>query len=463
MKRFHLSDIIEGTRGLLRSGKRAESFSGISIDSRKIKSNELFIAIKGEKFDGHSFIFGSLKRGAKGVIYSEKKNVEELIESFPKSVFIEVNDTLKALQDIALFYRRKFSVPLIGITGSNGKTTVKEMADTILSRKFKTIKNPGNLNNHIGLPLSLLHLDKRHQIGVFELGMSRAGEIKALCKIAAPTVGVVTNVGLAHAKNFRGIRDIAKAKAELIYSLPDSGVAIINGDDQNLVNVVRRFRGRKIFFGKGLDNDVRADEIDERGLGIDFILCIGRKRQRISLPVIGEHNVYNALAASACSYHFGVTQEEIKKGLESYKGVHLRLEVIKTQGGVNILNDSYNANPSSMTKALESFSKISAKGKKILLLGDMLELGKIALKCHTEIGAIVAKGNYDFLFTVGRLAKNIALSSVKEGMQKGKVKSFKNSEEVIKPLKKLLSRGDWIFVKGSRGMKLDEIVNEIIR
>ena len=463
MKRFHLSDILEGTRGLLRSGKKAESFRGISIDSRAIKSGELFIAIKGEKFDGHSFISDSLKRGAKGVIYSEKFFLDKLIKSFSKTVFIEVNDTLKALQNIAVFYRKKTSMPLIGITGSNGKTTVKEMTDKILSRKFKTIKNPGNFNNHIGLPLSLLHLDKRHQIGVFELGMSRAGEIKGLCKIAMPTVGVITNVGLAHAENFRSIKDIAKEKAELIYSLPVSGVAIINGDDPNLVDAVRRFRGRKIFFGKGLENDVRADRIDERGLEIKFTLCIGKKKQRICLPVIGEHNVYNALAASACSYHFGVTQGEIKRGLESYKGVHLRLEVIKTPEGINILNDSYNANPLSMAKALDSFSKISAAGKKILLLGDMLELGKIALKCHRDIGVIVAKGNYDFLFTVGELAKTIALSSVREGMEKRKVKSFKNSKEVIAPLKDLLSRGDWILVKGSRGMKLDEIVNEISR
>jgi len=463
MKRFHLSDILEGTRGLLRSGKKAESFRGISIDSREIKSGELFIAIKGEKFDGHSFISDSLKRGAKGVIYSEKFFLDKLIKSFSKTVFIEVNDTLKALQNIAVFYRKKTSMPLIGITGSNGKTTVKEMTDKILSRKFKTIKNPGNFNNHIGLPLSLLHLDKRHQIGVFELGMSRAGEIKGLCKIAMPTVGVITNVGLAHAENFRSIKDIAKEKAELIYSLPVSGVAIINGDDPNLVKAVSRFRGRKIFLGKAYENDVRADRIDERGLEIKFTLCIGKKKQRICLPVIGEHNVYNALAASACSYHFGVTQGEIKRGLESYKGVHLRLEVIKTPEGINILNDSYNANPLSMAKALDSFSKISAAGKKILLLGDMLELGKIALKCHRDIGVIVAKGNYDFLFTVGELAKTIALSSVREGMEKRKVKSFKNSKEVIAPLKDLLSRGDWILVKGSRGMKLDEIVNEISR
>ncbi len=461
MKRFHLSEIIEGTKGLVRYGKRDESFSGISIDSRKIKKGELFIAIKGDKFDGHSFISGSLKRGARGVIYSEKIKTERLIKAFPKSVFVEVDDTLKALQNIARFYRRKFSVPLIGITGSNGKTTVKEMADTIMSRRFRTIKNPGNLNNHIGLPLSLLNLDKRHEIGIFELGMSRAGEIKELCKIAVPTAGIVTNAGLAHAENFKSIRDIAKAKAELIYSLPRSGVAIINGDDKNLVNAVRRFKGRKIFFGKGTDNDVRAEEIDEKGLEIDFTLCIGKKRQRISLPVIGEHNVYNALAASACSYHFGVTREGIKKGLESYRGVHLRLEIIKTPEGINILNDSYNANPPSMTKALDSFSKISAKGKKILLLGDMLELGRIAMRCHREIGVIVAKGNYDFLFTVGKFAKNIAISSVKEGMQKEKVKSFKSPKEVINPLRKLLSRGDWILVKGSRGMKLDEIVNEI--
>jgi len=451
MKNFLLSEVIEATGGKIKSPARIKSFTGISIDSRKIKHGELFIALKGEKFDGHAFISDSINSGARGIVYSKKRYIGKTITSSGEVVFIEVKDTLKALHDLALFYRKKFSIPLIAVTGSNGKTTVKEMIDSILSQKSKTIKNPGNFNNHIGLPLSLLPLDREHQIAIVEMGMSKPGEIKKLCKVAMPTVGVITNISLAHAENFKSIEEIAKAKA----------VAIINGDDQNLIKAIKNYRGKKILFGKGLVNEVRAGEIQDKGLKIDFTLHLWERKIDVCMSLIGEHNIYNALAASACSYYFGVSPEEIKKGLEAYKGIRLRMEVIKTPQGINILNDSYNANPSSMLKALEGFSKIPVSGKRILLLGDMLELGKFTLPSHREIGSIIGKGGYDFLFTVGELAKNIALSAIKEGMPKDRVKSFANSKQVIKPLKELLSCGDWLLVKGSRSVKLDEVADEI--
>ena len=463
MKKFLLYEIVTATGGIVRSQGGITSFKGISTDSRKIKPGELFLAIKGEKFDGHAFIPKAIGSGATGIIYSKKENIKQTVLSSQCVIFIEVKDTLEALHNLAIFYRKKFPIPLIGITGSNGKTSVKEMVDFILRKKFKTIKNPGNFNNHIGLPLSLLPLEKKHQIAIMEMGMSRPGEIRELCKIAMPNAGIITNVGLAHAENFKSIKDIAKCKAELVYSLSPRGVAIVNGDDPNLVDAVKSYRGRKIYFGKEAENEIKAEGIENKGLGINFKLLIGGEKIGVHLHTIGEHNVYNALAASACSHYFGVSPEEIKKGLESYKGIHLRMELIKTKRGLNILNDTYNANPLSVSKALDAFAKIKVSGRKALLLGDMLELGKFAKASHRGIGSIVGKGPYDLLFTVGPLAKVIAIEAVKKGMSWDRVRSFTSSGRVLKILREELMPGDWLLVKGSRGMKLDEIVNEITK
>ena len=463
MKKFLLSEIVTATGGVLKSQGGDTYFKGISTDSRKIKPGELFMAIKGENFDGHTFIAKAIGSGATGIIYSKKENIKQAVLASQRVVFIEIKDAFDALHNLAIFYRKKFPIPLIGITGSNGKTTVKEMVDFILRKKFKTIKNPGNFNNHIGLPLSLLPLESKHQIAIMEMGMSRPGEIRELCRIAMPDAGIITNAGLAHAENFKSIKEIAKCKAELVYSLPPGGVAIVNGDDPNLVDAVKNYRGRKMFFGKEAGNEIKAEKIESKGLGINFMMLVGGEKIGVRLHTIGEHNVYNALAASACSYYFGVSPGEIKKGLESYKGIHLRMELIKTQRGINILNDSYNANPSSMSTALDAFEKIRVSGRKILLLGDMLELGKFAKTSHRGIGSIVGKGQYDLLLTAGPLAKEIAMESVKKGMPWDRVRSFSSTDKILKILKEELIPGDWLLVKGSRGMKLDEIVNEITK
>ncbi|UCF86605.1 MAG: UDP-N-acetylmuramoyl-tripeptide--D-alanyl-D-alanine ligase [Nitrospiraceae bacterium] len=451
-------EIIEATGGeLLTQGAR--SFSGVSIDSRTTVEDEVFFALKGEKFDGHEFVSSALKKGTGAVIDTGYPKVPD------GKVVIHVKDTLKALQDLALFLRKKRDVPVIAITGSNGKTTTKEMTFAILSKRFRVLKNEGNLNNHIGLPLSLARISPDDEVIVLELGMNATGEIKRLCEIALPTHGIVTNIGTAHIGELGSLEKIREAKLEILDGL---AVAVVNADDPFLMEGYTsaieggRDCGRLVTFSIQNNSYVKADNVltTERGCSFTIKLQDG-ENTIISLNIHGLFNVYNALAAAAVSLSLGVTLKEIKTALNSYQAFPMRFEVLRTKD-ITIINDTYNANPSSMEESLKELAHMKDGGRTVALLGDMLELGKFSEKFHRSISATVERLNINVLVTVGEMM-GLAAEECRKHADTANltVYDFKTAGEAVLNLPNIINTGDVVLVKGSRAMGMEKIVDSI--
>jgi len=456
-----IDTLLTATHGRLLRNLVAGEAAGFSIDSRTLKPGQIFVALRGERFDGHDFILAALQKGAKGIVASDKNALDKLLANAPALDFfvVQVEDTLQALQDLAHFHRRKYRhIPLIGVTGSNGKTTVKEMIASILSQRYVTLKSQGNLNNLIGLPLSLLTLTDSHGTGVLEMGMSRAGEIKRLAEIAEPDVGVITNVGGAHLEFFDSLTAVMKAKMELVQALPLSGIAVLNADDTFFPSMVQEVRCKLITFGINWEAHVSASEIElSEEKTYTFTLRINGGKCPISLPVMGYHNIYNALAAAAATYALGLGPSEIKKGLESFQPAPMRMEKLFYKG-VLILNDAYNANPNSMKMALKTLKEISGTGRRIAVLGDMLELGSWSEMAHKGVGEVVADLGIDLLWVLGPYSKFIALGALEKGMAAHRIFSADSHEPIIENLRQELKEGDTVLIKGSRGMHMEKIV-----
>jgi len=399
---FTAAEILSATGGRLMRGDPSRVVSGISINSRTIQAGDLFIAIKGERFDGHQFIYEALERGASGVLVSvsshriPRTTEEETL--LRDKILIGVTDTLAALQGLSRLHRLRWVLPVVAVTGSNGKTTTKEMAAEILAGRYVTLKNEGNLNNQIGVPLTLFRLTSAHQAAVLEAGISRPGELKRLCEIALPQVGVITNIGPAHLETLGTLDAVAAAKAELIEALsPSEGVAVLNRDDPYYPLLRSRAPGRVVTFGTDPDADIHMDAIRESGSRVKMTLdcrssvfgiapyldksrrasrrapATERTRVEIDLPAIGRHNAMNAAAAAAAAWVLGCDLEDIRRGLENYRPIAMRLEWTEWEGRT-ILNDAYNANPASMLAALETLKNFQTQGRRIAVVGDMLEL-----------------------------------------------------------------------------------------
>jgi len=443
---------------ILRRSERME-IKGVSIDSRHIKEGELFVALKGDRFDGHDFVPDAIKKGAWGALV-ERVALESKFASLGgiKNI-LPVEDTLFALQELSHMHRKKFSIPLVGITGSNGKTTTKEMLAGILRQKGPVLKNEGNLNNHIGVPLTLLKLNKKHKTAVVEMGMSAPGEIDMLARLVSPTVGVITNIGPAHLEFLGSLDGVAQAKGELLDNLRPDGAAVLNADDRYFGTLKSKFNGRIVTFGIENGADVRATDVRQDRDYTDFTLTADGSTVKVRLQAIGRHNVYNALAAAAAAIAADMPLEAVKYGLDDFVPVAMRSEIKELQGRT-VLADYYNANPASMEAALVTLMSLKSNKQAIAVLGDMLELGETSAEAHRELGRTAARLGVDIIITFGTLMKHTAEGALGAGLPRERVLETQTHAEAAGLVRELSRPGDVVLVKGSRGMKMEKVLEE---
>ena len=435
---------------------KRRQITGVSTDSRTIQPGNIFIALRGEKFDGHQFLEDVVARGPAAIIVDVawKKENPGLAERL-QSVIVVVPDTAKALGDLAKIYRKKFSIPVIAVGGSNGKTTTKEMIGAALRMKYSVLSTEGNLNNHIGVPQMLFRLTPNHDIAVIELGTNHFGEMKYLCGIVEPTHAVITNIGKEHLEFFGDEAGVAKEETELFSAVAAKGFAFINADDKYLVDAGRKNR-RALKYGIARNADVQARHVNtnERGQA-EFDLVVKKKPSEVHLSIAGMHNVTNALAAAAVGLKFKVPKKEIISALEKYVGVNKRMEVIE-RNGITILNDTYNANPDSVLAALKTLHSMNTTGKKIVVLADMRELGGTAEHEHAKTGLAVSDLEFEYLLTFGPLSR-----FTHEASKLAFAEHFETKDALIASLKSQVEPGDIVLVKGSRGMKMEEVTAQI--
>ncbi|MDR7865856.1 MAG: UDP-N-acetylmuramoyl-tripeptide--D-alanyl-D-alanine ligase [Sporomusaceae bacterium] len=449
MAEFTVSQVLEATGGSLAGAAHRSAFNGVSTDTRTIKRGNLFVALKGENFDGHDFLLRAVDNGAAGVVVSSR---EAYVPE--KTTAILVADTLAALQDIARYHRRRFTLPVIGITGSNGKTTTKDMTAAVLSGRLRVLKTQANYNNDIGLPQTLLGLTADHQAAVVEMGMRARGEISRLAAIAAPTVAVITNVGETHVEVLGSVENIAAAKGELVEAIAADGLVILNADIPIVKAMRAKTAARVVLYGLGPDADVRAENIasGERDTAFDCVHPGGRFP--VSVPAVGKHNIYNALAAITVGLELGLGPGEINAGLATFQASAMRL-AIENLGPYTVINDAYNASPLSMQAAIDTLGMV-ARGRKVAVLGDMLELGELAAAAHSRVGELLADSGVQVVVTVGEAARNIAASALEGGVKVAV--ACAGHDEAAEALRKLLRSGDTVLVKGSRGMKMEKML-----
>lgn len=489
---FTIPEVLEATQGRLIQRGLHQVVGGISIDSRTLKPGEMFVALKGERFDGHAFLSQALKREASGAVIEivshripETSEEEQLRRG---KAIIGVKDTRSALQGLAQFHRRRFSIPVVAVTGSNGKTTTKEMIAAILAQDHEVLSSEGNKNNQIGVPLTLLRLSSRHQAAVVEMGISQIGEMRTLAQVAQPQVGVITNIGPTHLEALGSIEGVAQAKGELLEALPlEKGVAILNRDDPFFEFLGRKVSCRRVTFGLSPGTHVRGMDLAiTEGSATTFRLVVqsevmglvpglrhrpsdppvGRTGPitdiKIRLPMLGTHNVANAIAASAAAAVLGCGLDQIKQALEAFQPPAMRSELLRGYGAI-ILNDAYNANPASMEAALLVLNQFETDGERIAVLGDMLELGTAEHQAHREVGERMAQIPAGRLMAVGPRARLIAEGALSSGMSRERVTICQTTGEAAEILKRLAKRGDVILLKGSRGMHLEEIIEGLLR
>ncbi len=462
MSHWTISEIVKATGGRLIQGLPDDIIERISIDSRSINAGECFVAIKGLHHDGHRFIPEVLKRGVLGIVAAEEFYDEYSVTPNEKVSFISVKNTQTALGDLGARRRQAKGIPLIAITGSNGKTTTKEMTSAVLGQSFNVLGTAGNFNNLIGVPLTLLRLTESHELAVIEMGMNVPGEIKELTEISRPDVGVITNIGKGHLEGLKTIDGVMKAKGELFDGLGKHGVAVINMDDRRVRALGDLFPGIALRYGiECQDADVMAKEIRSVGAGYSFDLKTPGGTIPVRLSLAGRFNIYNALAAATVGYHFKVPIQKIRDGLEQVKPFDKRMQLIKLANAVTVLNDTYNANPESMSSAIETLCTLKREGRGIAVLGDMLELGEYSLTAHQEIGKQAAQSHLRYLLVTGDFANVTAQSAIDAGMDTEHVIAGTH-EEILDILKERLSPHDWILVKGSRGMAMEKIVEELV-
>lgn len=446
---FDVRTVAAVTGGQLIHNGAGTAITGFSTDSRTLQAGDLFIPLRGERFDGHDYLAQAVRNGAAACLS------EELVVGLSIPV-VQVPDTLRALGDLARAVRRGFDAPVVGVTGTSGKTTTKEMLAAILARTGPGLKSAGNFNNLVGVPLTLFGLLAEQRWAVIEMGMSARGEIARLAEIAAPQIGIITNVGAGHLEKLGGISGVARAKGELFARLPAGGTAIVNADDSEVRQLPVANGVRRILFGTDPQAQVRASAIGAGEGAVTFVLHLpdGEAPVRLALP--GRHNVHNALAAAAAALALGVALSDIVAGLGEFKPCPGRMELVPLPDGILLLEDSYNANPLSMRAALDALDDLGAGGRRIAVLGDMLELGPTAADLHSEVGALAA-GRTDWLFTLGELGREIAAGAARAGLPTERIVAADSVEALLEHLRPLLQPGDRLLVKGSRGMRMERV------
>jgi UDP-N-acetylmuramoyl-tripeptide--D-alanyl-D-alanine ligase len=453
-----VSEIIDATKGWLLTGTREGSIIDVSIDSRKVTDGNLFIPLEGTQHDGHAFIEDAFKHGANASLAQKGNSIlPKLKRTYQDKILIEVDDPLKSLGDIAYYWRRKFATEVVAITGSNGKTTTKEIAWNIIKRKLRSIKNQGNWNNLIGLPLSLFQLDGSQQAAILEMGMSGTGEIRRLSEISKPQIGLITNIGPSHLEQLETLEEVKAVKGELFEYFGSKDTAIVNNDDFRVASLAKSTCANILSFGikKG---DVQALSIRSYNCyGTAFDLIVMGEKRAVQLKLLGEQFISNALAAASIACALGIGIEDIKKGLESFTGVPGRMETIDLPG-VTVINDSYNANPVSMHASLATLSSITSSNRKIAVLGDMLELGRKSQRFHTELGETVAHLHVDYLFLIGNFSSYVREGAVSAGMNSNNIILCKDIKTLTDKLKEKMDDGDAILLKGSRKMRMEKVI-----
>ncbi|MGE4357454.1 MAG: UDP-N-acetylmuramoyl-tripeptide--D-alanyl-D-alanine ligase [Candidatus Omnitrophota bacterium] len=461
MLKLNIEKILEITEGKLIQGDRNTFFAGVSTDSRSIREGNIFIALKGANFDGHDFVRDVLAKGAKGAIV--EKNIE--IGENHSFCIIQVSNTLDALRKLASYHRCKFNLPIIAITGSNGKTTVKEMISHITSPFMSVLKTPFNYNNQIGLAFTLLELDNYHELAVFEIGISQPGEMEVLRDMVKPDVAVFTNIGMSHLEFLKSPFGVLKEKLRLVSNFNKNNTVVFNADDCLLRENLLKNKGNFSLLSFGIENpaDFRGESLfcSEEGIrfkvkGVDFFL-----------PLIGIHNIYNALAAIAVGSLYDISLEDMAFHLKNFLSPKMRMNILRirdnnlpSQKEFILIDDTYNANPNSVASAIEALSYFRTEGRKVLVIADMLELGDYALECHRKIGLLLNNKNIDILLTKGRYAEEISKTVLTAGKIKI-VQHFNSNKEIIEFLEDNLRDGDVLLVKGSRGMHMEEIIQGI--
>ena len=444
MAAFTLAEVCMATGAEL-CGNAALRFGDVCTDTRKIKQGDLYIALCGEKFDGHDFAAAAVAGGAAGVVAAKELSLDVPV--------IKVSDTVRALQDLARFHRLRFSVPVVAITGSNGKTTTKDMVAAALAKEYEVLKTQGNFNNEIGLPLTLLQMTAQHQAAVVEMGMRGKGQIRELMRVACPTLGVVTNVGETHLELLGSIEEIAAAKAELVDELPENATIVLNHDNEYVKAMAKRAKGEVVFFGYASEADVMALKSSHREGRTSITIKSSQGEWQLEIPVAGRHNVYNALAAVAVAEKLGVGREKIIAGFTELELSAMRLH-LERRGEICIVNDAYNASPMSMLAALDALREISS-GRKIAVLGDMLELGTVSAEAHARVGAYLAESGVEVLIALGTETKYLA-EAARIG---GKEVFWTDDADLAKRrLKEVLLPGDTVLLKGSRGMRMEQFM-----
>jgi UDP-N-acetylmuramoyl-tripeptide--D-alanyl-D-alanine ligase len=454
-----VGEVLRATGGTLLQGDREAFFNGVSTDSRTVEEGELFIALRGALFDGHRFAHQALEKKASGVLIEQERLGEIGWNGYRPKAVIAVNDTLRALGDLARERRRKFGTPLVALTGSNGKTTTKEMIAACLETTFPVLKTRGNFNNLIGLPLTLLGLTERERVVVLEMGMNVPGEIQRLTEIAEPDVALITNIGHVHLEGLGDIEKVKEEKGALFRSMKKDGAIIVNEDDLRVIELAREFSGQRITFGTSSPAEVMAREIRVRGAeGTSFTLVFGGEEMEIHLPLLGKHFIPNALSAIAVATLFGIEAKTAKEALEHFQPFPMRMELCPLRDGKTLINDAYNANPRSMDLALETLAEVKGRGRAIAVLGDMLELGPYTEEAHQEVGRKAGELAIDLLIAFGKEGTVVADAAVRHGLEPGRVRVVMSHREAVSILRQVLRRGDWVLVKGSRGMEMERIV-----
>ena len=457
-----VADIRQATGGELLAGPPETVFDRPAIDSRSIAPGQLFVALRGENHDGHTFIDDVVAGGCRGVVVqhgqTDSLNCDQLNRS--GVVVIAVKDTIRALGALAASHRRRMPARIVALTGSNGKTTTRAMTASVLSRRFETLATQGNLNNEIGVPLTLFGLEPHHAIGVIEMGMNHAGEIDRLGRIATPDVGMITNVAPAHLEGLGTVEGVRDAKGELLDHVPAGGKVILNADDPLVRQLASRSRAEVLFYGQAHDAHVRAEAIEAAADGTRFILKLPQTSGSVKLNIPGVFMVSNALAAAAAAMVLGLDLADIQTGLAAVRPVAGRMQIQRLPGSITIINDCYNANPASAAAAINTLAALKGASRGILVMGDMLELGPDAAALHRLTGERAGSADLALLYAHGPHAEEVAAGARSAGMAAARILTGPVAD-ICSDLTARLQPGDWVLIKGSRGMRMERAVEAL--
>ena len=447
-----ISELVSATNGRLVFGNESDCIIDVVIDSRKANKDNVFVAVIGENLDGHKFMKSAYENGCKTFI----KNASSSIKLNSSDInLIEVEDTQIAVGNIAKYYKEKFDIPYIGVTGSVGKTTTRDMIYATVSSRFNTLKNEGNLNNHFGVPLTLFNLDESYECAVIEMGMSNFKEIEYLANIVNPKIGVISNIGLSHIENLGSQEGILEAKMEIATNFNENNTLVVNGDDKFLATLKEKNLNYSLkTFGFNKNNDIYCESYEMNEEDLTFTCYIDGKKEEIFIPTVGEHNIYNAMAAILVGKELNISLDDIKNGLKNFKATKMRLDIIKNNK-MTIINDAYNASPDSMEAALKILGRY--KNRKVAILGDMFEMGEHSEYGHRLVGRY-AIDNTDLLVAIGKDAIFMCDEAKSLGFDESNIYYFNTKEEAIENIDRLIKEDDVVLVKASRGMQLEKIV-----